>query len=71
MVHVAHEVLPVWVMVDEGSAVNIELEQRLKPSIDILVILCVTLNLDDFKLFFVSLLIFDFLLLGGGLVKNG
>ena len=49
MIHIANEVAPVWVIIDEGHAINVELEKGLKPAIDIFEVLGTTNNLYNFK----------------------
>lgn len=55
MVHVANEIVPIRVIrVNERCAIYIELQDGLKPSIDLLEVLGVPFDFDDFKLLLVN-----------------
>ena len=49
MVHVHNEIAPVRIVINKGHAIYVELEKRLKPSVDVLEILRAPHNFDYFK----------------------
>ena len=65
MVHIAHKILPVRVMIYKGSPINVKLKHCLKPPIYVFIVLSVSFDFDYFKLFLHSFLIFDLFLFRG------
>lgn len=49
MIHIADEVAPVWVIIDEGHTIYVELKEGLKPAIDVFEVLGTAYNLYNFK----------------------
>lgn len=62
VVHVADEVVPVWITINETCSINVKLKNSLKCSIYFLKIIWISLNLHNIKTFFLKQLILRFIL---------
>ena len=51
VIHIANEVAPVRVIIDEGDAINVELKESLEPAIYVFEVVGTPNNLDHFKSF--------------------
>jgi hypothetical protein len=49
MVHVANEIVPIWIVINKTCAVNVELEESLKPFINSFKIISIAFDLHNIK----------------------
>jgi len=50
MVHITNEIMPIWILINKRSPIDIELEHSLEPAVDIFEKSCVTFYSHDVKL---------------------